>query len=277
MSLFCEQCGKQATTPSKFCTYCGYSLSLGNNFPTELNLPSNAPAVTAFKATAVSDHNLDPAVTSGASARRTNRLVTSVLTAVGALVVGLAAGLALREMGVLNFALGEKVSVNVAAKQAESAYKIGYEEGETQGLKSGEEEGYNIGFEAGDASGYERGYGTGMDVGFIDAKTGMTPTDIGDFILTAEWVFNIGGDNVEGICLYANGNSLPEWDKLKWAFISPSGTIDFFSDSNNTYNCLENYFISQRVGSLSRYNRLAVYLTANGKTDRWGPLPIPTP
>lgn len=225
----------------------------------------------------VLNQHSDSVETSGAIARLTKKLFKPVLIMVGGAVIGVVASLALREMGALNFAFGEKVSVSVATKQAESAYKIGYEEGETEGKKSGEEVGYNSGFETGDASGYERGYASGMDVGFIDAKSGITPTDIGDFALTAEWSSYIGGNDESGICLYANSGRLPEWDQLKWAFISPSGTINFNSDSNNTYNCLTEDDILRFVGPLSRYNRLAVYIIANGKSDRWGPLQIPTP
>jgi len=199
--------------------------------------------------------------------------------------MGLAVGLTLREVGTLNFALGEKIAVEVATKQADSAYSTGYDDGKSEGMIAGEEVGYKQGFEAGDTAGYqrgdtagyERGYDTGLDVGFIDAKTGITPTDIGELNLTAEWITNIGGNSESGICLFSDGFRRNSWERWKWAFISPSGSINFMSDTNDDYNCYTRDNILSDVGSLSRYSRLAIYITVNGKTDRWGPLPVPSP
>lgn len=225
---------------------------------------------------ALGENSLPPSISDAIVRRRVPRGRGAAIS-LGALVVGLVVGLALREAGTLNFALGEKIPVDVATEQADSAYKTGYESGKTEGTMTGEEAGYKRGFEAGDTAGYERGYDTGLDVGFIDAKTGITPTDIGDLNLTAEWTTNIGGSSESGICLFSDGLRLNRWERWKWAFISSSGSINFMSDTNDDYNCYTRVGILSDVGSLSRYSRLAIYITANGKTDRWGPLPVPSP
>ena len=201
------------------------------------------------------------------------------------MILGITAGLTLREVGVLDFALGEKIAVTVANEQAQSGYDNGYKSCETAGTKTGDEqgyargldEGYNQGLKDGDTTGYERGYLTGLDIGFIDAKTGITPTDIGDLKLTASWETNIDGEFVSGICFYSDSFRLDEWRQIKCAFISSDGKINFISDTNDDYNCFTESYIVREVGSMSKFSRLAIYVTADGKTDRWGPSPIPKP
>jgi len=247
--------------------------------------PQSRPDVSASSGTyepAVLGQNSLPTSLSDSIVRRTVPRGRAAVISVGALVVGLAVGLTLREVGTLNFALGEKIAVEVATKQADSAYSTGYDNGKSEGMIAGEEDGYERGFEAGDTAGYERGdtagyergYDTGLDVGFIDAKTGITPTDLGELNLTAEW---ITADWGTGICLASDGRWADDWERWKWAFISPSGSVNFMSDTNGSYNCYDTDNILSDVGSLSRYSRLAIYITANGKTDRWGPLPVPSP
>lgn len=284
MSIFCEQCGKQATTSSNFCIDCGTPFSLGNDAPTAPNARPDAYEASAFDEAVISGKYVDLATLTDVSARRTIPFLTAALIAIGVLVVGLAAGLAMREMGSLDFVLGEKISLDVATVQAESAYSTGYQDGETQGTKTGDEAGYergneagyNRGYELGNDEGYNRGYDSGVDVGFIDAKTGITPTNLGYFGLTASWRTDVG-PSPGSVCLFSNGSNLPKWQRLKWAFISPSGSINFLSGTNDDYNCWSSDQIASNVGSRSQYSRLAIYLTVNGKTDRWGPLPIPTP
>lgn len=250
--------------------------------------PQSRPDVSASSGTyepAVLGQNSLPTSLSDSIVRRTVPRGRAAVISVGALVVGLAVGLTLREVGTLNFALGEKIAVEVATKQADSAYSTGYDDGKSEGMIAGEEVGYKQGFEAGDTTGYqrgdtagyERGYDTGLDVGFIDAKTGITPTDAGELNLTAEWMTNIGRNSESGICLASDGEWADDWERWKWAFISPSGSINFMSDTNGYYSCYTRDNILNGVGSLSRYSRLAIYITANGKTDRWGPLPVPSP
>lgn len=283
MAIFCEQCGRQATTSSNFCVHCGSPISVENDVPIAPNVRTEAHAASAFHESAsafdesaVSGQHIDLIMPSDMSARRTISLLTTGLIAVGVLVVGLAVSLAMREMGALDFALGEKIPIDVAIVRAESAYSTGYQDGETKGTKTGDEAGYNRGYELGNDEGYNRGYDNGVDVGFIDAKTGITATDVGYFGLTASWRTDVG-PSPGSLCLFSNGSNLPKWQRLKWAFISPSGSINFWSGTNDDYNCLPSDFIASNVGSRSQYSRLAIYLTVNGKTDRWGPLPIPTP
>ena len=202
------------------------------------------------------------------------------LIAVGGLILGLMVGLTLRELGVLDFVLGQKVARDAAEEQARSSYDDGKEVGDEAGYSRGYEEGKSAGFSEGDTTGYERGYNTGLDVGFIDSKAGITPTDVGSFGISVEWSDMISSpteSGLSGICVFTNGNNLQNWDGWKWAFISTSGSINFMSDSNGDYNCYVESRFRSDIGSLQKYNRLAVYLTIDGKTDRWGPLPIPSP
>jgi hypothetical protein len=203
--------------------------------------------------------------------------VKTALIAVGALLFGVNTTIALREFGTLDFALGEKVAVEAAASQAKASYYSGFsegeEEGDQQGYTRGYEEGKTAGFSEGDELGYSRGYDEGRDVGFIDAKAGATPTNLGSLGLSLYWTDVSGGGR--GICLFTNGFSFTDWDSWKWAFVGSTGEIRFMSDTNGSYNCYTESNWSSKIGSLSRYNRLAVYVTTNGTTDRWGPLPIP--
>jgi len=281
MIIFCTECGKQASATSRYCVGCGSPLNLAPGNPTpqhaELDLSASSP---------VSDpsgkgQHLGSMSNPDVAIPRSKSRSKVILLSIGAVIAGLAAGLALREVGVLDFALGEKIAVDLATEQAQFAYESGITEGtksgDEAGYKRGSDDGYSRGLKEGDTTGYERGYLTGLDIGFIDAKTGITPTDIGDMKLTASWETFIGGEYVSGICFYSNGSRLDGWRQIKWAFISSDGKIDFISDTNDDYNCFTESYIVRQVGSMSKFSRLAIYVTADGKTDRWGPSPTPKP
>lgn len=278
MERFCEECGAPNTTQARYCVTCGLELR-SLDISTEIYVATETTGETSRTTDfAQGDAYQQPLASSPAAPSRTR----TALIAVGALLVGVVTTVALRELGTLDFALGEKVSVEDAKSQADTSYQAGFSEGKTKGIEEGDQQGYSRGFEEGksagfsegDESGYSRGYDTGRDVGFIDAKAGITPTQLGSLGLTVEWETDISGYK-SGLCMYSTGEWYQNWDSWKWAFISASGEIRFMSDSNGSYNCYVESNWSSKIGSLSRYSRLAVYVTANGKTDRWGPLPIP--
>lgn len=285
MTVFCTECGKQASAASRYCVGCGSVLNQVPGHPTgqharpDLSAPAAVPNPPSQGQHLYQTSSTDIAMQQSRSTPRT------LLLSVGALFLGITAGLALREVGVLDFALGEKIAVTEANEQEQSAYDSGYKSGETAGTKTGDEqgyargldEGYSQGLKDGDTTGYDRGYLTGLDVGFIDAKTGITPTHLGDLKLTASWETFIGGEFVSGICFYSDGSRLDEWRQIKWAFISSDGKINFISDTNDDYNCFTESYIVREVGSMSKFSRLAIYVTADGKSDRFGPSPIPKP
>lgn len=280
MERFCEECGAPNTTQARYCVTCGLELR-SLDISTEIYLATETTGETSRTSDfAQGDAYQQPLASSPAAPSRTR----TALIAVGALLVGVVTTVALRELGTLDFALGEKVSVEDAKSQADASYQAGFSEGKTKGIEEGDQQGYSRGFEEGksagfsegDESGYSRGYDTGRDVGFIDAKAGITPTNLGSLALSVEWAYLDSGRDQggRGLCVFSLGSSFNYWDSWKWAFISASGEIRFLSDTNGYYNC---YAASDwsKIGSLNRYSRLAVYITDNGKTDRWGPFPIP--
>lgn len=281
MTIFCTECGKQAPTSSRFCVGCGSPLKLAPKNPpaqhVKFDLSTSSPIANPPSPGLDFDSVSNPDVVTPRSPPRPRAILLSIV----AVIAGLVAGLALREVGVLDSALGEKIAVDVATEQAQFAYESGITEGtkigDETGYKRGSDDGYSRGLKEGDTTGYERGYLTGLDIGFIDAKTGITPTDIGDLKLTASWETLIGGEDVSGICFYSESFRLDEWRQIKWSFISSDGKINFISDTNDDYNCFTESYIVRQVGSMSKYSRLAIYVTADGKTDRWGPSPIPKP
>lgn len=285
MTIFCTECGKQAIATSRFCVGCGSPLHLATGEATSQQIRPDLSAPSAPFEPFGSGQYLAPISNPSVTRRPARSQLRTILLSVGALLTGVTIGLAGRELGVFDFALGEKIAVGTATEQARTAYESGYRSGETEGTKSGDEagyargldDGYDQGLQEGETTGYERGYLTGLDVGFIDAKTGITPTDLGDLKLSAEWTTNIGNQYESGICFFSDGLRLSQWQQMKWAFISSSGSIKFLSDSNDDYNCFTESEILRRVGSIPKYTRLAIYVTANGKSDRWGPSPTPTP
>lgn len=282
MERFCEECGTPNTADARFCVSCGHELR-----PLDISTERYVATETTGEMTRLTDSAQDDlheqSVASSPTAPSRTR---TALLAMSALLVGVVITIALRELGTLDFALGEKVSVEDAKSQADESYKTGYSEGEDQGKKLGDQQGYTRGFaegktagftegdESGYLRGYDSGYDTGRDVGFIDAKAGVTPRNLGSLGLSVDWANLTRGGR--GLCVQTYGSFIKSWDSWKWAFISASGEIRFMSDTNGTYNCYAASNWSSEIGSLSRYSRLAVYVTANGKTDRWGPFPIPS-
>ena len=274
--MFCEECGAPNAAQARFCVSCGAelrSLDVSAEIPVATSTTGETFRVDDF----VQGDEEDQFVANSPSS---SSHVKTALIAVGALLVGVITTIALREFGTLDFALGEKVPVEAAASQAKASYDSGFsegeEEGDQQGYTRGYEEGKTAGFSEGDELGYSRGYDEGRDVGFIDGEAGITPTNLGAFDLSVDWTYLSSGRDKgsRGLCVFSSGSSFNYWDSWKWAFISASGEIRFLSDTNGYYNC---YAASDwsKIGSLNRYSRLAVYITDNGITDRWGPLPIP--
>jgi hypothetical protein len=277
MERFCEECGAPNTTQACFCVTCGHKLR-SLDISTEIHIATEATGETSRTTDfAQGDVYQQPLASSPAASSRTR----TALIAVGALLVGVVITVTLRELGTLDFALGEKVSVEDAKSQADTSYQAGFSEGKIKGIEEGDQQGYSRGFDEGkaagftegDESGYSRGYETGRDVGFIDAKAGITPTNLGSLGLSVDWANLTRGGR--GMCVFSFGASLSGWDSWKWAFIASTGEIRTVSDSYGGGNCYNSSYFSERIGSLGRYSRLAVYVTANGKTDRWGPFPIP--
>lgn len=200
--------------------------------------------------------------------RRPSSVRRRALAGAVAIAVGAGAGVAARELGALDFALGERFDaayVEARSDQAEATgvgrgdkdgYDRGFGEGEEQGRRLGYDEGFAEGRKEGEARGYE-GAGTS--------------------IREVSWSEVIGGSE-SGICVDFTGTYF--LDNWRWEFEFPDGEVDVIDDSafdrSNDGWCYS-------IDTLARYTdtdrlyeaTLTIYVTRSGLTDRWGPRPAP--
>lgn len=261
--VYCPNCGLLNFANAVSCSSCGSSLQVAS---------TDQSGSSYF----VPQH--------GATSPSRGRRAAVILRPLLAVAVGIALSLGAREFGVLDSLLGEKVDVISANLKSEESfstgraagYQAGFEEGDSLGYDRGFSEGKSAGYSEGESVGESVGYDRGYDVGFIDAKTSITPNSLNQLISSVSWSNTIDSSE-SGICVYFKNSMTP--DSWKWAFIKSSGQIQFVSDSSGFYRsdnfCYTSDFLRRRVGALSGYERLAVYLTYGSQTDRWGPSTTP--
>ena len=184
MSKYCHQCGAINDEFAAFCTNCGTGLEVGGN-------PSSASSAnlstTSYQETAQAKPPVVPTADAIPQAPRpTSRMNQPRLVGVASvagLLIGSLLSLGLRELGLLNFALGEKVGETEVQQRTTSAYEAGvqsgrdagFSEGQTTGYSQGEEDGlkkgYEQGYEEGKTSGGSEGYDTGYAAGVSEGET----------------------------------------------------------------------------------------------------------
>jgi hypothetical protein len=201
---------------------------------------------------------------------------TVVLVAVGACLAGIGLGIGLRQSPALDPVLGTRIDVEraeqIATARADTSLRYGRAQGDAAGYDRGFDVGRDDGLADGDAAGYERGYDEGFERGADMAYAGAGTT-----IKRVEWSYNIGDDSDEGICVYFKGDYvLSEW---RWVFTdggTPSDITDSFFDEAATNWCYTKSYLVSQIGGLSNFDTLTVYVTRDGKTDRWGPKRVPS-
>lgn len=165
MSRYCHQCGTLLDNLASFCTNCGTSLeavastSVAPSPMVSSALPKEMSQTGAYEI---------PAAISNLQAHNpTPRMSPSRLVAVASacLLIGSVFSLGLRELGLLNFALGKKLRESEVEQRADSAYEAGMQNGRDLGFNDGKTEGYSQGEEAGLQKGYEQGYEEGKSAG----------------------------------------------------------------------------------------------------------------
>jgi hypothetical protein len=201
---------------------------------------------------------------------RTGTLKVALLAALPALVVGAIGGVALRDLGALDFFLAEQVDLATADAQRESAVKTAFSDGKSQGVEEGAEQGY----EQGKSEGYQDGLKDGLKPRalerYIDDFVGVTVNAPDAHVRSIFWSNNINGDNPSGICVDLSGYiTLDEW---RWALVRSNMSVALISDDNfweaGSRWCYNRVFLLEQAGELNDVTHLAVYVKYNGTWDR---------
>lgn len=166
MSKYCHQCGALNDDLAAFCTNCGTSLEMGVNTPNAAP-PSRSTAphqeMPQAEPSMISMATTDLHATSQTA--RTNQSLLVGIASVTCLLIGSVLSLGLREFGLLDFALGEKLGETEVEQLTGSAYDAGERSGRDAGFSEGETAGYSQGEEAGLEKGYAQGYEEGKTSG----------------------------------------------------------------------------------------------------------------
>lgn len=267
--MFCEQCGRANSQGSAFCEGCGAALEqtavATNPSPTAPTSVVPPPPTYVSPIVDLSDSTTERDTPEPKGNRRSLKLAALAFAGV---MVGVALGVTARDLGALDFMLGERFdTAQVEARESESralgqtdGYEKGFAKGITEGVKEGELDGYAEGFAEGRKDGENRAY-----------------EGAGSSIQEVSWSYNIDSGN-EGICVDFTGSYLlSNW---KWVFEYPDGTVDTIEESSfsrsNSGWCYDTLTLSRYTDVSRLYDAtLTIYVTRGSLTDRWGPLPSP--
>lgn len=259
-AIRCQLCGAANAPTSRFCESCGAEL-----------LSPRADTLPAAAAVGPPPH----LQTTTESPRVRRGTAITILIGIGACIAGICIGIVLRQSPALDAVLGTRIDVEHAEQAANARAGESFRDGRAQGDAAGYERGYDAGrhegSSIGDAQGYQRGFDDGYAAGADDAYTGAGTT-----IQRVAWSDNIGDDSESGICIFFKGSYLV--DSWRWVFRGDGGskeiTDDDFSRSSTDW-CYDTSFLESEVPAFRSYDSLTVYVTRDGKIDRWGPKAVP--